>query len=152
MDRRDFLKGLLAAGVATAIAGPAADVLAGTNGPDYSAMLHVECKVTNYGADDMGNGWVRVWKTFIPSNDRTVHIAVKEPNKSDVVFSSGGGECLYQDSEYTASCLIKVHTDNDTSQFCNPQLTKEIPWFTLEKGGQPTAHNLLLNTAEYSSL
>ncbi len=56
MNRRDFLRGLLASGVAAAIAPQAAALLA-QNIPDAAVA-------PEYGCEPMANGWFRIWANF----------------------------------------------------------------------------------------
>lgn len=59
MNRRDFLKGLLAAGIATAVAIPAANLFEQVSG---TMVVGAE----DYGVVDMGNGWYRLWAVLPP--------------------------------------------------------------------------------------
>lgn len=63
MNRRGFLKGLLAAGIAAPIASKLSYVMASEGITD---MLNVNGKVLDFGATHEGNGWYRIWKSFEP--------------------------------------------------------------------------------------
>lgn len=121
LSRRGFLRGLVAAAVATQLPNLApADREALTETATVSLdNLRVSGDVVNAGIQDMGDGWFRVWKTFTLDYTRPLEMFVTvdaHDDDADANLSIGKFETnVIGEREYTASCYIKQATEDDES-------------------------------------
>ena len=114
MNRRGFLQGLIASGIAAPIASKLSYAFASEEGAKscISNLLSVNGEVLSFGAQEEGDGWYKIYKTFVQDPKVSSLIKVGDIGSKDyyVGYTTFSNPQVETDDNqtYTASAYVKI--------------------------------------------